>query len=239
MRPEGVSRETPAAHLPPPAMTDNCALLPTVADTPSNAECESKLKIFVELLRRWRTATNLVSDPSFADVWTRHVADSAQLLAYAPSARRWVDLGSGAGFPGMVIAIQLAEYPGAVVHCIESNKRKAAFLREVARATAAPALVHVDRIELIDANSLLPVDAVTARGLAPLPRLVEFASVWLANGAIGIFPCGRSTKEQVRGLTQAVKLELESFPSKLDPSAQIVRVRRAMQANNDSVLRHP
>ena len=132
------------------------------------SECHGQLKIFVDLLGRWRKATNLISNESFANVWTRHIADSAQLLDYAPSARHWVDLGSGAGFPGIVIAIQLSEFPGAAVHCIESDKRKAAFLRQVARETGAPALVHANRIELIDPNSISPVDAVTARGSRPL-----------------------------------------------------------------------
>jgi 16S rRNA (guanine527-N7)-methyltransferase len=194
------------------------------------SDVEKRLKIYVDLLGKWRGAANLISEASFATIWTRHIADSAQLLAYAPSAHRWIDLGSGAGFPGMVIAIQLAECSEAVVHCIEHNNRKAVFLRQVARATGAPAIVHTNRIELVDPNSLVSVDAVTARGLAPLPRLVDFANVWLKNGAIGVFPCGRSALEQVRRLTQALQVEIESFPSKLDPRARIVRVRGATQA---------
>jgi len=194
-----------------------------------SSECEKQLRIYVQLLGQWRTGINLISEASFADVWTRHVADSAQLLDYASSARRWVDLGSGAGFPGMVIAIQLARYPDAVVHCIESDKRKAAFLRQVARVTGAPAVIHVNRIELLDANSMSTVDAVTARGLAPLLRLVDYAKVWLRNGATGIFPCGRSAQKQVQELAQAPGLEIESFPNKFEPGARIVRVRCATQ----------
>jgi 16S rRNA (guanine527-N7)-methyltransferase len=197
----------------------------------AGSDFEKRLQIYVELLDHWRDAASLVSDATLADVWTRHIADSAQLLVYARTAERWVDLGSGAGFPGMVIAIKLAESSDAVVHCIESNKRKAAFLRQVARATGAPAVVHANRIEVVDPNSLLPVDAVTARGLAPLPRLVDFANVWLRNGAIGIFPCGRSAEEQVRSMNRALDVEIESFPSVLDPNARIVRVKRATQAH--------
>ena len=95
--------------------------------------------IFVELLDRWRHKINLISNSTFPSVWTRHIADSAQLIALAPEAKRWVDMGSGAGFPGLVIAIQLADVPGAIVHCIESDGRKCAFLREAARATGAAA----------------------------------------------------------------------------------------------------
>src|SRR3974390_3446732 len=96
-------------------------------------ETEERLTTFVDLLRRWRKVTNLVSESTFASVWTRHIADSAQLIALVPRATRWVDIGSGAGFPGLVMAIQLAGIPNAVVHCIESDKRKCAFLREAER----------------------------------------------------------------------------------------------------------
>jgi len=196
-----------------------------------DSELEKKFEIYVELLGKWKNATNLISEAGFANVWRRHIADCAQLLAYAPEARRWVDLGSGAGFPGMVIAIQLAECPGTIIHCVESDKRKAAFLRQVARATGAPALVHANRIELGDPNSLMPVDAVTARGLAPLPRLIDFANVWLRNGAIGIFSCGRSAQDQARKLTQAAQFEIEAYPNKLDSSALIIRARTAPRAS--------
>ena len=103
---------------------------------PVSRETEDRLAIFVELLDRWRHKTNLISNSTFPTVWTRHIADSAQLKALAPEAKRWVDMGSGAGFPGLVIAIQLADVPGAIVHCIESDGRKCAFLRE---ARARPA----------------------------------------------------------------------------------------------------
>ena len=204
---------------------------PQRAGVPSTPgwECEKQLRIFVQLLGQWRTATNLISEASFADVWTRHIADSGQLLEFAPSARRWVDLGSGAGFPGMVIAIQLARYPDAVVHCVESDKRKAAFLRQVARATGAPVVVHVTRIEALEAHSVSPVDAVTARGLAPLPRLVEYANVWLRSGAIGIFPCGRSAQKHGLALARSPGLEIETFPNKFDSGGRIVRIRCATQ----------
>ena len=106
---------------------------------PVSRETEDRLAAFVDLLDRWRKMTNLVADSTFPSVWTRHIADSAQLIGLAPEAKRWVDMGSGAGFPGLVIAIQLADVPGAVVHCIESDQRKCAFLREAARATGAAA----------------------------------------------------------------------------------------------------
>ena len=190
----------------------------------ADSRIRDRLDAYVELLARWRKATNLLSESAFSHVWIRHVADSAQLLAHAPLARRWVDLGSGAGFPGMVIAIQLAEIRGAEIHCIESDQRKCAFLREVARATAAPAHIHATRIETVDPTMLEGMDAVTSRALAPLSRLVDLANPWLMRGAIGIFPRGRSEASSVESFSDASEFQFESLPNKLDRGARIVRV---------------
>ncbi|MGD0642622.1 MAG: 16S rRNA (guanine(527)-N(7))-methyltransferase RsmG [Roseiarcus sp.] len=203
-----------------------------LALVPVSPETEARLALYVDLIARWRKVTNLISEASFAEVWTRHIADSAQLLALAPHARRWVDMGSGAGFPGMVIAIQLADVPGARVHCLESDQRKCAFLREVARVTGAPAQIHPVRIESIDPITLAPVDAVTARAFAPLPRLLEFAKVWLAQGAVGVFPRGRSAEAQLETNPAAQDLAIDLVASKLDPEAAILRVRSASKARS-------
>ncbi|MFY9972580.1 MAG: 16S rRNA (guanine(527)-N(7))-methyltransferase RsmG [Roseiarcus sp.] len=192
---------------------------------PVSRETEERLALFVDLLARWRTATNLISETTFASVWTRHVADSAQLLAFAPGASRWVDMGSGAGFPGLVIAIQLAGVPGAVVHCIESDRRKCAFLREAARATAAPAQIHAMRVEAVDPAKLGPVDAVTARAFAPLPLTLKLATVWLDEGATGIFPRGRSAKDQLEALGIDRAYTIEVLPSAVDAEAAILKIR--------------
>jgi 16S rRNA (guanine527-N7)-methyltransferase len=199
---------------------------------PVSPEAEARLEIYVDLLRRWRKVTNLISEASFAEVWSRHIADSAQLLALAPEALRWVDMGSGAGFPGMVIAIQLAGVAGARVHCLESDQRKCAFLREVARATGAPAEIHAVRIESFDPNALAPVDAVTARALAPLPRILEFANVWLDQGAIGVFPRGRSAEAQLETSPSAHGMRIDIIASRLDPEAAILRVRSDSKARS-------
>jgi 16S rRNA (guanine527-N7)-methyltransferase len=190
----------------------------------ADSRMEARLDTYVDLLARWRKATNLMSESAFSRVWARHIADSAQLLAFAPLARRWVDLGSGAGFPGMVIAIQLAEIQGAEVHCIESDQRKCAFLRAVARATAAPAHIHAARIETLDPTMLKPVHAVTARALAPLPGLLGLARPWLTRGAVGIFPRGRSEASLTEPFSEASEFRFESLPSKFDRNARIVRV---------------
>jgi 16S rRNA (guanine527-N7)-methyltransferase len=199
---------------------------------PVSRETEERLALFVDMLGRWRKITNLISTASFDDVWLRHVADSAQLLDLAPHARRWVDLGSGAGLPGMVLAIRLADQPGAEVHLIESDQRKCAFLREVARATGAPARIHCARIESIAPDSLTPVDAVTARALAPLPILLDFANVWIMRGAVGVFPRGRTTDAQLRAFPDSPDLRFESVESRIDPRAAILIVRRSESAQH-------
>jgi len=205
-----------------------------LALVPVSRETEQRLAIFVDLLAKWRKVTNLISEATFAEVWLRHIADSAQLLALAPQAKRWVDLGSGAGFPGMVLAIQLSDTPGAHVHLIESDQRKCAFLREVARATGAPAQVHAARIESITPEVLMPVDAVTARAFAPLPILLDFAKVWLAGGAVGVFPRGKTTEAQLRDAPHWTDFRFETVSSRIDARAAILIVRAAESAQHFS-----
>lgn len=199
---------------------------------PVSRETEQRLATYVDLLARWRKVTNLISTTTFAEVWSRHVADSAQLLALAPGAKRWVDLGSGAGFPGMVIAIQLADEPGAMVHLIESDQRKCAFLREVARVTGAAAKIHATRIETISPEALLPVDAVTARAFAPLPILLDFAKVWLTSGAVGVFPRGKTTEAQLRDIPDSTDFRFETVASKIDARTAILIVRGSESAQH-------
>jgi 16S rRNA (guanine527-N7)-methyltransferase len=193
---------------------------------PVSRETEARLATFVALLERWRHKINLISSSTFATVWTRHIADSAQLSALAPEAKRWVDMGSGAGFPGLVIAIQLAGVSGAVVHCIESDQRKCAFLREAARATGATAVIHPQRVETIDPESLGAVDAVTARAFAPLLLTVKLARPWMERGAIAVFPRGESAKEQIAALPEAWAYAIETLPSVVNPKAAILRIRQ-------------
>jgi 16S rRNA (guanine527-N7)-methyltransferase len=192
---------------------------------PVSRETGDRLAAYVDLIARWRKTTNLIAQSTFGSVWTRHIADSAQLLALAPGAVRWIDMGSGAGFPGLVIAIQLAGVPGAVVHCVESNQRKCAFLSEAARATGAAAIIHCKRIEAIEPSSLGPVDAVTARAFAPLPLTLKLARPWIERGATAVFPRGESAKEQLAALPQASDYASEALPSVIDKKAAILRVR--------------
>ena len=132
----------------------------------------------------------------------------------------------------MVLAIRLAGQPGAEVHLIESDQRKCAFLREAARATGAPARVHCARIESLAPDSLAPVDAVTARALAPLPIVLDFASVWLMRGAVGVFPRGRTGEAQLHALSGTPDLRFETVASRIDARAAILIVRRGESAQH-------
>src|ERR1700712_2714837 len=114
-----------------------------LALTPVSRETEARLDRYVDLLREWQAKTNLVAVSTLPYLWTRHISDSLQLLTIAPSAKSWADLGSGGRFPGVVLACALAETPGAMVHLVERNAKKAAFLREALRVTNAPGAIHL------------------------------------------------------------------------------------------------
>jgi 16S rRNA (guanine527-N7)-methyltransferase len=193
--------------------------------TPVSRETQERLDRFVELLLTWQKTTHLISPNTIATLWTRHVADSLQLLHLVPSARLWVDLGSGGGFPGLVIACALAETPDAQVHLVESNTKKAAFLREAVRVTGAAAVVQAMRIEKFVANFSASPDVVTARALLPFKSLLDNAFSILSRGALGLFPKGQDVATE---LTQAAKywnIDYTLVPSRTDSLARIVIVR--------------
>ena len=207
---------------------------------PVSRETLERLDAFVALLAKWRKTINLISEASFGQVWTRHVADSAQLLDFAPNARIWVDLGSGAGFPGLILAIQLADRPDACVHLIESDQRKCAFLREAARVTGAAAKIHNERIEIAASQIVGAVDVVTARALAPLPRLVDFAKVWLDHGALGVFPRGKASATEADNISDGQKYRVDFPRSRTDASSEIAIVRCARTSSlNDASADQP
>jgi 16S rRNA (guanine527-N7)-methyltransferase len=193
--------------------------------TPVSRETAERLDQFVEILLAWQRRTNLIASSTIPKLWTRHIADSLQLLSLAPKARCWVDLGSGAGFPGLVIAAALAEEGGAEVHLVESIGKKAAFLREAARAVTAPAIVHAVRIEDFVQKFDRRVDVVTARALAPLATVLRLAHPLLTTGAQGLFLKGQDVEGE---LTQASKywtMEAQLVASKTNLPSRIVVVR--------------
>lgn len=190
-------------------------------------ETRARLEILVAELRRWQSAKNLVGPGTLDEIWHRHVADSLQLLDCAPpEATRWLDLGSGAGFPGLVLAIALAERPGAQVDLVEANSRKCAFLRHVARLTGAPARVHAARIEDVIGDFVGRTDIVTARALAPLDKLVGWCGELLKTGTIGLFPKGERVASELTALAQYPSLHVDDIPSRSDSRGTILRVAR-------------
>ncbi|MFL6796421.1 MAG: 16S rRNA (guanine(527)-N(7))-methyltransferase RsmG [Xanthobacteraceae bacterium] len=195
--------------------------------TPVSRETTQRLELFVELLLDWQARMNLIAASTIAKLWTRHVADSLQLLALAPRGKVWVDLGSGGGFPGLVVACALAEVPGASVHLVESNGKKATFLTEACRATGVPAQVHRRRAEDFTVGFRGPLDVVTARALAPLKTLLALASPLLARpGVIGLFPKGQNAETELGVAREYWNINVNLVSSRTEPTAQVLVVDR-------------
>ncbi|MDQ0505757.1 16S rRNA (guanine(527)-N(7))-methyltransferase RsmG [Xanthobacter agilis] len=191
-------------------------------------ETFQRLDALVGLLLKWQRTINLVAPATLPQVWARHVADSLQLVALAPTdATRWVDLGSGGGFPGLVVAAVLAERSGAAVDLVESDSRKAAFLREAIRVIGLPGRVHVARIEKVGAELAGGTHVVSARALAPLPKLLDLAAPFLAAGAVGLFLKGKDATGELTEARKGWTLDVELAPSHTDPDGRIVVVKSA------------
>jgi 16S rRNA (guanine527-N7)-methyltransferase len=184
-----------------------------------------RLVRYADLLALWQKSKNLVAPSTLERLWSRHFADSAQLSGLAPKARLWLDLGSGAGFPGLVIAILEAGRPDFRMHLVESNRKKCAFLGEVVRATKAPADIHAMRIEDLaeNAHSLRP-DVVSARALAPLPRLLELAAPFFGPETRGLFLKGREIETEIAEARRRFDFDCRLQPSLTAPDSHIVEV---------------
>ena len=216
-------------------------------------ETLARLVTYEGLLRRWQKAVNLVAPSTLDAIWHRHFADSAQLLPLAPSASAWVDLGSGAGFPGLVVAILRAQdlgcrgdHPASEpvevpprlprIALIESNARKCAFLREVVRATHITASLSVDilstRIETATTQaSLQPPDVVSARAVAPLDKLFALAAPLFASSTVGLFLKGRDAAAELKAAEKLWNFQSELVPSHTERDARIVVVRKLKRKN--------
>jgi 16S rRNA (guanine527-N7)-methyltransferase len=194
--------------------------------TPVSRETAARLDRLVEALLKWQTVTNLIAPSTVPHVWTRHIADSLQLLDLAPEARTWIDLGSGGGFPGLAIACALVERPGTCVHLVESNLKKAAFLREAVMLVAAPAIVHAQRIEEFVAGFRDQADVITARALAPLEDLLGYVAPLLKMGAQALLPKGQDVEVELTAAAKYWIIEAALVPSKTSPRGRIMIVRR-------------
>lgn len=198
-------------------------------------ETLEKIQTYERLLRRWQGAVNLVAPSTLDVVWKRHFADSAQLLRQLPeSPTPLVDLGSGGGFPGLVLAIMLhGAGRGGLVRLVESDQRKAAFLREVARAVDISVEVLSTRIES-DASvcGTGQVATVTARALAPLDRLLQLAAPFFSETTVGVFLKGRDAAREIDAARRSWRFEVETVASLTDPDGRIVIVRRLVQTGS-------
>jgi 16S rRNA (guanine527-N7)-methyltransferase len=197
---------------------------PLLAELPE--ETLRRLEIYAHLLEKWQRAVNLVGKSTFDDLWLRHFADSLQVSKAVPAARRWLDLGSGAGFPGLVTAIKYSGQSDAKVHLIEADQRKCAFLRTVAGETSAPAIVHCGRLETILPAFDAPIDAVSARALAPIEDLVRYAEKFLVKGATGVFSKGKQFEAELTPSLTAGKYLITTIESQTCSAARLVLITR-------------
>jgi len=195
---------------------------------PVSRETYERLATLVGLVKKWQRAENLVAASTLDTIWTRHVADSAQLVALFPQIRHWLDLGSGGGFPGLVTAILLNGSDNGMVHLVESNARKCAFLRTAARETGAPATIHHGRIEDILAGWTAPVEAISARALAPLPVLFQLAGRFMAPECPAMFFKGVDYRNEIDEVSQSWDCDLVIHPSRISEGSVILEVRRAV-----------
>ena len=192
-------------------------------------ETMARLRIYEALLRKWNPTINLVSRSTLEDVWSRHFRDSAQLYDLAgPGWSNWADLGSGGGFPGLVIAIMAAESrPGTTITLVESDQRKATFLRTVAYETGLTLKVLADRAESL---APLAVDVLSARALAPLERLMSFAERHLAPDGVALFPKGVNHAAELRQALEAWRFSHDAAVSETDPSAVVYSIKGILRA---------
>ncbi len=192
-------------------------------------ETLTRLKIYESALLRWQKSTNLVASATLREIWWRHFADSAQIARLIPAgAEVLVDLGSGAGFPGLVLAIMRADTPPPLrVVLVESDRRKGAFLREVARQTRTDVEILSTRIEnLENLLTVQRIDVVTARAVAPLDRLFELTAPLFAAGTVGLFPKGRGAAQEIEAARERWAFDVSLVSSLTESGASIVVVGR-------------
>jgi 16S rRNA (guanine527-N7)-methyltransferase len=182
-------------------------------------ETEDKLRAYAELLTKWQAKINLVGPATIPDLWRRHFLDSAQLFPHLPDGPV-LDLGSGAGFPGLVLAVMRGQ--GDPVHLVESDGRKGAFLREAARITGAPAVIHTSRIEAL---KIFEIGAVTARALAPVATLLALAEPFLTPSVQCLFLKGERLEDELTEAGKDWKMTLDRIPSVSDPNGFILSLK--------------
>ena len=188
-------------------------------------ESRTRIESYVTLLLTWQKRINLIGPATAASIWERHILDSLQLLPLLPSGTRSIaELGSGAGIPGLVIAMAA----DLEAHLYESNGKKAAFLREAARQTRTRAHVHMVRLETLTSDPTLPkVDCVVARALAPLPLLLDYAEPFLSRGAVGLFHKGQDVDVELTEATKYWRMKVTKHASQCDSRGVILEIHEA------------
>jgi len=187
-------------------------------------ETFSKLLHYEKLFFKWSNAFNLAAPSTLQDFWQRHIVDSAQLVKSIKPSGKWIDIGSGGGLPGVVMAIFLTESGAEPIHLVESNGKKAAFLRTALNETATKGIVHAVRIEDSYAKTG-PADVVTARALASLSKLLELAEPWIGNGAQGIFHKGREFQREIDDAHGDREFDLVERTSVVSHDSVILEIR--------------
>ncbi len=189
-------------------------------------ETMDRIYLFVDLFEKWSKSINLVAPSTLSDVWQRHVADSIQLYRLNPGPNRWLDLGSGGGFPGIITAILLRELGAGHVDLVESNNKKAAFLRNALMKTDANGTVHAIRIESA-AEKLNGINAISARALTNLSGLLTYMEPWMIAGATGWLHKGRDYQAEIDNARRSWDFDLVEHISKIDADSIILQISNA------------
>ncbi len=191
---------------------------------PVSRETFERLRQFEATFLKWASRINLAAPSTLSEVWSRHILDSAQLAPLAPEAKHWLDVGSGGGFPGAVLAIVLQDRPGFSTDLVESNRKKTAFLQSALSPFRPNVRIHPKRIEEVYDTIERP-DVVTARALAPLPLLLDLCSPWLMNGSRGLFHKGRDYRAELKESNDAWTHDLVEHKSRIDDDSVILEIR--------------
>ena len=194
-------------------------------------ETLTRLEQFADLVREWNPRINLVSEGTLPSLWTRHILDSAQLLRHSEDPSKWLDLGSGGGFPGIVVAILLKERMlSSEMTLVESDKRKSAFLKTAVRNLDLRVSVRAERIEAVTNVS---ASTLSARALAPLDRLLGYAQPRLAVGGIALFPKGRNWRNEVRIAEEKWLFSLDVVESETEAESALLKISGIQSKRED------
>lgn len=191
---------------------------------PVSRETFDKLIAFETVFRKWAQRINLVAPSTLDDAWERHILDSAQVVRLGGEAKSWLDIGSGGGFPGLIIASMITERAGASIDLVESNRKKAGFLQAVVGELHLPARVHAKRIEDVHGVVRSP-EILSARALAPLPLLLELSAPWLQAGTTALFHKGRDYRQEIEDSAHQWGFDLVEHPSLTDAQGVILEIR--------------